>query len=270
MIYLLTHIGGKFPEHVKYSIRQIHRKNSNCTIYLCGDIKPDFIDEKYTFIHTSELNIPYTNYLINEPNPLWYGSLMRIFLINSFMQKENVEGIIHFDNDVMIYSDFTKLINQLDRKNYITPHKYTEYTFGFSYLNNKDEFNILTDRIIETIAHGESKVRQITGDEIHEMRLLGLCGTDLISPLPVHPEIGSINEFIFDPSSYGQYIGGTPNGHSPGFIDKTQLVGNYFSEQKPDIIYNPEDEIFHYRYADKIYKIFNLHVHSKKLEMFLL
>ena len=268
MIYFLVHLGSTFPSYVESCIRQIHKKDNNCEIILCGDFKPNIESKKCYFINSIELNIPIeTNYFRHDPNPLWKNSLMRIFAINSFMQKENIEGIIHFDNDVMIYEDFYKIQNNFKRRNYITPHKHTEFAFGFSYLNNKEKFNVLTEKIQSTIQLGEQGVKQLTGDEAHEMRLLNFCGEDLIEPLPTHPEIGSINNFVFDPSSYGQYIGGTPNGHAPGFIDRSQLVGSYF-ESKPQIIYNKERDIFHYIYKDKTYDIFNLHIHSKKLNEF--
>lgn len=266
MIYFLTHLGSNFPNYTEYCIRQINKKDANSKIYLCGDIQPTFIESDYTFINSRDLDITLDNsYLANEPDPLWRTSLMRIFAVNSFMQKENIEGIIHFDNDVMIYSDFAEMQNKFNRRNYITPHKHTEYAFGFSYLNNKDDFNTLTERIKELIRSGDYNVRRLTGGQSHEMRLLNFCGGSLIEPLPVHPELGNINSFIFDPSSYGQFIGGTPNGHHPGFIDNTQLVGSYF-KTFPEIYYNKEEDIYYYNYCGKQYKIFNLHIHSKKLK----
>jgi hypothetical protein len=268
MIYFLTHLGCDFPAYIEYCVKQIIKKDSNFKIYICGDTEPKFIKEKYTFINSRELDIPTnSSYMVNDPNPLWRNSILRIFAINSFMQKENIEGIIHFDNDVMVYEDFTKIQNKFGRKNFITPHKHTEYSFGFSYLNNKDDFNILTQRINELINLGENNVRKLTGDETHEMRLLNFCGKDLIEPLPVHPAINNMENFIFDPSSYGQYIGGTPNGHAPGFIDKTQLVGSHF-KVTPHILYSKKEDIFYYGYNNELYKIFNLHVHSKNLKNF--
>jgi hypothetical protein len=268
MIYFLVHIGGNFPDYTKYCVNQIYKKDNNCKIYLCGDTKPNFIDKEYIFINVNELDLPLdNNYLLNDPNPLWRTSLMRIFAINSFMQKTGIEGIIHFDNDVMIYDNFSNIKDKFGKKNYITPHKTTEYAFGFSYLNNKDDFNKLSEKIKETIILGEGEVRRRTGDEAHEMRLLNFCGKDLIESLPVHPELDSVEKFIFDPSSYGQYIGGTPNGHAPGFVDETQLVGS-FLKQKPTIMYSKKEDAYYLPYKDNNYKIFNLHIHSKKLNDF--
>jgi hypothetical protein len=265
MIYLLVHLGSKFPAHIKDCLHQIYKKDKNCQIYLIGNIKPDFIEQDFIFVNVEDLDVPRESYFSNNNNPLWHNSLMRVFAINSFMQKNNIEGIIHFDNDVMIYSDFTELKHLFENKNYITPHKTTEYTFGFSYLNNKQEFNILCERILKLIGLGEFNVKNLTGDEAHEMRLLGFCGSNIIKDLPTHPQINNVQEFIFDPSSYGQFVGGTPNGHLPGFIDKTQLGGSLFTEP-PNIRYNKEEDIFYYIYNNTEYKIFNLHVHNKDLK----
>ncbi len=268
MIYFLVHLGGNFPEYTKYSVNQIYKMDCKCKIYLCGDIKPDFIDKDFTFINISELDITSNNnYFTNDPNPLWRTSLLRIFAINSFMQKYNIEGIIHFDNDVMIYDNFNKIKKYFKRKNYITPHKETEYAFGFSYLNNKDDFRKLSNKIKKIIEGGESEVKKLTGDEAHEMRLLNFCGKGLIESLPTHPEINDIDGYVFDPSSYGQYIGGTPNGHPPGFVDETQLIGTLL-KNNPNIFFNREDNSYYLSNNNKLYKIFNLHIHSKKLNEF--
>ena len=268
MIYFLVHLGGSFPEYTKYSVNQIYKKDRKCKIYLCGDVKPDFIDKDFTFIDINELDITSNNnYFANDPNPLWRTSILRIFAINSFMQKYNIEGIIHFDNDVMIYDNFNKIKKYFKKKNYITPHKTTEYAFGFSYLNNKDDFKKLSDKIQKIIEKGENEVKKLTGDNAHEMRLLNFCGEGLIESLPVHPEINDVAGYVFDPSSYGQYIGGTPNGHPPGFVDETQLIGT-FLKNNPNIVFNKEDNLYTLLNNNKVYKIFNLHIHSKKLNEF--
>lgn len=270
MKYFLVHLGGEFPLYTKHCVKQIHKHDKEAEVLLCGNINPTFIDEKYTFINSDDLDLPTFDYLKNDPDPLWHTSVMRIFVINAFMQKTDIDGLIHFDNDVMIFGDFNKIEKNFNKENYITPHKETEYAFGFSYLNNKEKFNEITKRIYETILLGESEVRRLTGDQAHEMRLLGFCCSDLIKDLPVHPSIGNIENYIFDPSSWGQHIGGTPAGHSPGFIDKEQIVGNILSNlpEKPTLLYDPSADSYHLKHENHIYKIFNLHVHSKKLDSF--
>lgn len=270
MTYFLFHLGDSFPPYIKHSISQIYKHDKKANVYVCGQSVPDFIDSRATFIHSDDLALPNFSYLKNDPDPLWHTSLMRIFAINNFMQAQDIEGVIHFDNDVMLFGDFNKIKEHFDNENYITPHKRTEYAFGFSYLNNRKKFKTLTERIYDLIKQGEDKVKSLTGDEAHEMRLLGYCSNNLIQPLPVHPSLGSIDGCIFDPSSWGQYAGGTPAGHAPGFIDSKQLVGSILVNEniKPTLLYKEDHDTYHIKYNDNIYQIFNLHIHSKNLNAF--
>lgn len=261
MIYFLVHI-GKLPAHLTVCVDQILKIDSCAKVYVCSNTDP--CREDITFVHINDLQLPNLgNYLANDPDPLWYTSLLRIFTINSFIQQTK-ESIIHFDNDVLIYEPFDKIANALTDEIYITPHKNGEYTFGYSFIDSIDKFNILSQKIYETVVLGESNVKQVLG-ETHEMRLLGYCGIDIVTDLPVHPTYGNINGYIFDPSSYGQYIGGTPAGHAPGFIDKQQIVGNIIDNNSV-IQFNGKPTIL---YKDTQYPIFNLHIHSKNLQQFI-
>ena len=104
----------------------------------------------------------------------------------------------------------------------------------------------------------------MTGDEIHEMRLLGYVDNGLIKKLPVFPGDEDTFGYLFDPSSYGQFIDGTPNGHSPGFIDKQQYIGSKL-DSSCNILYKDKP----YIYKEGVeYKIFNLHIHTKNLSKF--
>lgn len=260
MIYFLVHI-GKLPAHLNICIDQILKIDSSAKVYICSDNNP--CRQDVTHININDLHLPLIGtYLATNPDPLWVTSLIRIFCINSFIQQMR-EPIIHFDNDVLIYEPFEKISSTLTGEVYITPHKDDEYTFGYSFIDNIDKFNILAQKIYDTINLGEHNVKQLLS-ETHEMRLLGYCGVGIITDLPVHPIHGNINEFIFDPSSYGQFIGGTPAGHPPGFIDKHQKVGRLLNNDSI-IQFNNKPQII---YLNKQYPIFNLHIHSKNLQQF--
>jgi len=263
MIYFLVHI-GKIPTHLTHCIDQILKIDSLAKVYLASDNNPNREDVEY--ITLNDLCVPNIgSYLKNDPDPLWHTSLMRIFYINSFLQLKG-EPIIHFDNDVLIYEPFEKISSSLTKGIYITPHRDNEYTFGYSHISDADKFNELSIKIHDTIMSGEANVKRALG-EAHEMRLLGHCGANIITDLPVYPSLGDISNYIFDPSSYGQYIGGSPNSESPGAIHKHQIVGNMLSINSSDSIhFDKKPYIIH---DNKQYEIFNLHIHSKNLKKFI-
>jgi len=264
MNYVLVSIGST-PQHLKYCIRQILAIDPNTPVYLITD--QNVLIDGVNILRTEEFNLPdIGSYLRNNPDPLWYTSLLRIFYINAFSLIKK-ETLIHFDNDVLIYYPSCTLKPYLQKQNYITPHKTTEYTFGFSVINNAEKFNTLTEKIYELVLNGENYVKGLIG-ETHEMSLLGHCGKNLLTRLPVHPLLSRpFGDFIFDPSSYGQFIDGTPAGHLPGFIDETQYVGKAFKQYPPDIFYLYKKP--HLNYGGGTYRIYNLHIHTKQLQKFL-
>jgi len=263
MNYVLVCLNS-VPDHLKYCIRQILKVDTSSTITLITDmkIKADNIE----IISCKDLNLPdLSKYFIRNDDPLWITSLMRIFIINEYL-KISKNSIIHFDNDVLIFYPYETIKDQITSQVYITPHKHTEYTFGYSIIQNLEKFNLLTEKILDMVYLGEKRVRELI-TEPHEMSLLGKCGKNIITDLPVHPSIDEpMNNFIFDPSSYGQFVGGTPNGHAPGFVDEAQLVGSCFKLYPPCIKFVEKKPVLDFN--SNSYKIFNLHIHSKQLDKY--
>ena len=102
----------------------------------------------------------------------------------------------------------------------------------------------------------------------NEMQLLaGIAKRrpDLIKTLNVLPNIDE--KYVFDPSSYGQYFGGTNQGHLPGYKNTKHIIGSeiisgniipLMIEKKPFV---KKGQIF--------YPIVNLHIHSKNTSEFI-
>ena len=91
---------------------------------------------------------------------------------------------------------------------------------------------------------------------------------DLFTLLPIIPEN---NNIIFDPASYGQYIGGTdgnprkmfskPWAGSHHYVGREILSGNLnvrFKNNSPYVLKN-----------NMRYELANLHIHSKRLDKYL-
>lgn len=265
--FVLIHIGDSLPSFLKTCIQQIQLTNKNADIILATNLNVEA--PGINCININKLQLKDTgSYFQHNPDPLWITSLKRIFILDHIIQKFDLKNTVHFDNDVLIYHNIDTIKDKLVQPLYLTPHKKTEFTFGFSFAKTSDAFSILSENIHKLILLGEDEVRKLTGDETHEMRLLGYAHSNTITSLPVHPEINKpINSFIFDPSSYGQFLDGTPNGHLPGFIDKNQTVGEIFTRESPKIFFSENTP--HLTHRNNEYKIFNLHIHTKRLEKFI-
>ena len=80
------------------------------------------------------------------------------------------------------------------------------------------------------------------------------------------PNFNEDHHYIFDPGSYGQYLGGTNNGHGSGFIDQKHMIGSAMLAEEINAEFN--DRPYVIRMDGERFQIFNLHVHSKNLERF--
>jgi hypothetical protein len=265
--FILVHIGSNIPEHLKDCIKQIQATNANSDIILATNLNIEA--PGINCININKLKLRDTgNYFIHNNDPLWITSLKRIFILDHLISNFKLKNTVHFDNDVLIYHNLNEIKDKLTAPLYLTPHKKTEFTFGFCFAKEPDSLSSLSEKIHKLVLLGEDKVKRLTGSETHEMRLLGYVNDTEITSLPVHPEIDMpIGNFIFDPSSYGQYLGGTPNGHAPGFIDKEQLVGSLFSSKAPNISFENKKPVLIFNNTQ--YNIFNLHIHSKNLKKFI-
>jgi len=269
--YLLVY-SGKIPEYVNYSIDSIIKnENKDAKIYFCGDYqleRNDIIHININDLNSNHLNeIKEINYFRNEKNLLWETSLYRIFYLYEAAKYININRFIHFDCDVVIYKSFDELTNQFDRgKINITPLNELFLNFSYSFFDNMQYLELVCDEILKILKNStfyENKYYQ--GKKLNEMILMNIAyikNPEFFKVLEVLP--GNNDDVIFDPGSYGQYIGGTHNKRfSKNFINVDHYVGREilkggfkvsFKNKKPFI-----------NHPKQIFELANLHVHSKNL-----
>ena len=116
MNYVLYN-SDKLPEHINDCISNIKNIDSGSKIYLSSDMPTNI--KGVVSIENSKIASSQTKKLIErniykgtnyEKNPLWQASLVRIFILRDIVKKYELEDIIHFDNDVLIYIEAKKLI----------------------------------------------------------------------------------------------------------------------------------------------------------------
>lgn len=270
MNFVLFHKGQNFPKHISICIKQIRKTNPECIVYLITDSNIYTEDKKIKIINTEELVVPdIGNYYLNDAfSDLWRNSVLRLFYIEELIRKYNLENIIHFDNDVLIYENLYTIKDSLCELNLgITSHFEGQFVFGFSYIKNIDSLKLLNQNMLELVRQGEIALSKLIPDCMpHEMRLLGYINSkyNLIEPLPIFPGSKNFNNFniCFDPSSYGQFLGGHP-------AEKTHIIGNQIINNDLKVIFRPDCSKPEGIYNGKPFKIFNLHIHNKQLEKFI-
>jgi len=110
----------------------------------------------------------------------------------------------------------------------------------------------------------------------NEMRLLSKLDQEkkCFSLLPILP-IGEFSynfsnfKSLFDPSSYGQHIGGTPEKPEGGWVaaqNGHRAIDPLLTARTIDIIF--EDKLPYVMLTGKQIKLNNLHIHSKQLSKY--
>jgi len=268
---------GRLPKYFKYSINTILQVDKNSKVYFITDQKIEIDNKRVKVFEIKDLGSSYTdkilqeNYFSGEQNSLWETSLMRIFYINKLINLENIGEFIHFDLDVLIYKSFEEikpsfLMNKIN----ITQLTKNFLVLGYLFIPKKSLYNELTEimyKIFENRFYYEKKYYE--KKRLNEMKMLFIAydqNPELFNLIQVTPN-ESISH-IFDPGSYGQFLGGTHNKKfSKGFIDSEHIVGAEILKKniKPTIFKNKYGVIKN----DTFYELVNLHVHSKKLKNFL-
>ena len=272
--YLLFY-SGEIPDYINQTLDAIFKvEGESCKIYFCGDNELKRSDVE--FIQINDLNNDYIKevknlkYFENESNFLWESSFLRIFYLYELAKKLNIDSFIHFDCDVLIYKPYKSIKNSfVDGKINITPLNEIFLNFSYSYIDNLENFKNTCDSLIEIIKnsnHYEKKYYE--GQRLNEMIMLNIAyikNPENFNLLKVLPENDC--EYIFDPGSYGQYIGGTHNKlFSKKFINDDHYVGRKILSEGYKIYF--QNGIPTVRHLNKTYKLVNLHVHSKKLKKY--
>lgn len=294
MINLVLFHSGPFPNFLEYNFKQIRLFNPDINIYFLTDkvylnyeifkrynIKVLDKDEFYSDkIRQFEINFNYGS------NNFWTLAATRLIYLENFLEKNNLENIYHFENDILLYY---KLEDHHDKflkfyKNIaITTGGPDKTMTGFVFIKNSESLKLMTSFFIDTLSkYGGvfGTQRRYGMDMVHEMSLMKVYGNekgeDYIYNLPILPFGEYSKHFddfnsIFDPATWGQYVGGTkaePIGAKP--ID--HYIGMELNANPSWTVTWKNENNLKVPYFDKdgeLFKINNLHIHSKNLDKYI-
>jgi hypothetical protein len=210
----------------------------------------------------------------------WISTTSRFYYLSVFMNMFQLENVFHIENDIMVYDSFDMIYKEI---------------CDFYDLQNIDKICMIKDsdtRVIPSLMFFPCSVdldnlTQFITNELmssekfmNDMDILGKYTNSYT--LPILPD--QLSKTIFDGAALGQYLGGVdyrnlPNNNemtiynnpSRGFINETAIV-------KPDLYNFLKSRVvldhlcipirIPIIHSDKIYKIANLHIHSKQLYQF--
>ncbi len=271
MNYIIIHTGD-IPDYIPYTFNSILSVDNNAKVFFCTDSNKSYKNIEKIHINDIKSNetkeIESLEFYRQTPwnkDPLWSSSLLRIFYLSDVINNLDLQNAVHFDSDVIIYKSFDNVENLLNHNLVnITPLNEEELVFGYSYIGNKSIFKNLIKQFKETV------IREY-GNMINEMKLLNYvykASPEIFNLLRILPT--NSKDFIFDPASYGQYLGGT-HTNPYRFYKKRWAGEHHYVGSK---ILNNEFKVKFKDYPfviknNKKIELVNLHIHSKNLNKFL-
>lgn len=303
---VFVHIGKNLPVWAYTAMGQARLFNKECPLYLLANQSAldtcsisRLRDAKVTTVPLESLSLSddHKHFLKMSCLPkdfrdgFWFYASERFMYLADFAALYPSEDMIHLETDVMIYADFSKTIDLLRNKYQglgLTLDNDVRCIPGLVYFRDAYMVKMVASYFAENASLCKSDM------EILAMFYHANVGNELVGTLPVimpeyyerygfksttglttnKPErfFNNITDFngIFDACAMGQYIGGGDprNGNSkPGFINESTL----FSCSHIDFIWELDEagrRVPCALYAGRKYKIYNLHIHSKNLDVF--
>ncbi len=283
---------GKVPSYTRYCVQQIREWSSLPIYFITNDIeytKDLLFDYEITYVHTDELqsesinqlehrkySFPTSNGLPGREH-LFYYSFLRLFLLENFMKKYNINNVFHLEVDNLIYNDPLSFETQFNTK-------------GVSYMyenNSRASAAVFYARDADSLNHVNMTTLTYIdkGGWNSEMEFLGRYAVehpDKVYILPhvpteVSPNVPRIaenfdsfnKEWVFDPQSYGFWLTGMDAVvHTDGIL--TYKHNGFCAVNSTGFKYEWSKDEKGRRYVTvetttNKCRIFNLHVHSKDL-----
>jgi hypothetical protein len=263
----------ELPAYVQDSIAQIKKYAGVDPVLVSNDwINANAREEFLDFFNICKTNMPSL-----YRDAFWFLTLSRLYALFLYCKKENITKFIHLEYDNLIYSNFENF-NLLKPGIYFTKVGPKFGSAGFVYCNSLEHFEEFINRLKHLLLKGQSVLNQVTQEGfISEMVLINVIAehtTDVIDFLPILPFGPGSNNFdilktVYDCASYGQYIGGTNNGHAPGWAGAHHYIGEQLLQKNIDVIFDNNVKKPYLKYNNELIPIHNLHVHSKKLNLFI-
>ena len=294
MNLVMFHSGLKLPVFLEYTFKQIRLFNPKTVIYFITDkaLIDNSLFEKYE-ITSLDKDLFYSDKIKQfeglynyPPNHFWTITATRLIYIENFLKEYKLTDVYHFENDILLYynlEDYHEKFQSLYEYMAITPGGPDRNITGFMFIKNWESLSDMTQYFINTIRKHSMKSfkRTYKIKMIHEMGLMKIYeierGLEYLSYLPILPfgkQASNYDIFnsIFDPASWGQFVGGTRKDR-PGYKTNLHYIGQLLIAN-PDytVIWKRDVEgrnIPYFKYRDNEVKINNLHIHSKNLHKYM-
>lgn len=306
MTTVLVHGGSVYPKYLTDCIHQFFLTNQNKQLFIIVDkefeelknLKDNLLNLTVILSSTLKKTFSHKFYLtFNRTarstwrNGFWRYVIERFFILNDFMNTYDINNIIHFEYDNLIYENIDTLKKSFETINKILlPFDNTERAIpGFVFIPCKKlltkfcnfynrNFTLITANDMKAFSKFQKKYPNLCDSlpvippEYTNTKMNLLTQKKHVNLNLFSKYYCSFN-YLFDAAALGQFIGGTDSRNSD---NKDSTIGFV----NTDAIYNISDfKFFWYEneglfypkveFNGKIYPLLNLHIHSKNLHLYM-
>jgi hypothetical protein len=233
------------------------------------DIPPS--DRRVRFMNISTLDTAFRG-------GFWRYTTERLMVLAEVMEYLDIDEAFHMENDNMLYGRLSELLPDIRD---LYPQLASSFiggdqaTAAFLYVREKRALKPFLDFVVEN--PGMNDMESLwTFAAKYGRNKLALLPADPITTK--HTKIEEVCRLggVFDGGPHGQVLGGTDNGHAPGFINDRSNVAKYRYKWDVDLktgLRRPYVGLKNTSKENEYAKvqwipIFNLHIHCKQLHWF--
>jgi hypothetical protein len=289
MQVVLIHIGDTIPDHFFDCAEQVRR-------FFPGDIHVVLPDKFTTLNAMSRIGLhPVPSESLTEDilykefkdncylKGFWNVTAARLVLLEILMRKKGLKEVIHIENDVLIYENPDNMLNEF--KKYagnmilINPVGDHHASAAYCFIPHIEAIAKVNGAMVHYFGKGKGWLEKIMGPAVSEMKILCYMEKyeNFIKYLPIVPEGKAgcgITMFksVFDSATIGQHVDGTPWKPGVSFHDKnSHWVAEDLEKGKYKVgfVEHKGLNVPFLTYGSKVYRINNLHIHSKRLKRFI-
>ena len=293
MINLVMFHSGLLPDFIEYNFKQIRFFNPDVRVYFLTDsnLVDNDIFGRYDIIALNK-DLFYSDKVKQfescfnySSTDFWTLAATRLIYIEKFLKDYNLENVYHFENDVLLYYNLedhhVKFMN-FYKNIAITTGGPDKSMTGFMFIKDYNSLSMMTNFFVDTLkTYGvRGTMAKYPMDMVNEMSLMKFYGVekgdDFICNLPTLP-FGDYSKYfnsfnsIFDPASWGQFVGGT-RVDGPGAKPQDHYIGVLLKENPNWFVQWKKEDDLNVPFFNKdgeLTKINNLHIHSKNLKNYL-
>lgn len=301
---LFVHLGPRIPAYIYVALEQARLFNPDKQVCLIANQHAidasayDFSAHTITPVACESLTQTkeHAEFLKKCPHSdavldgFWRKAIERFFCLHEYIAMHDLKRVVHLESDVMLYVNIASIQDALDQYSGIGAVFDSDHRCIPSFVYIADKYAI--EKLVQFLSKhaGENKSDMAFLAEYKAISVpididnLPLIMPEYIKKNELKNQLGqrvkdslsymrhcALFQSIFDGAAIGQYLGGVNSAvHAnsrPGFINET-CVFNPSQLQIEWRIDEQDRRVPYAIYDRKVYRINNLHIHSKRLHDF--